>query len=330
MSINQLYISSMSPDNGAKCVNLNSNIKIVFNRALNKSTILKNIIVIEDPTGTIENINDIATKPYTVIQGTVKCEESTVEFNPKEELLAGTKYIVYIRKHISSVYGDILLQDKLYSFNTDDDVYEGIVGIDCVKYVPPVIKYPECNSIINKLNAIDLSIDTNDYGIYVQISNNNDFNNIVFEYKSDKDVASVYINTKLPDDNYYIRAKSINSEWCDNIQIYLQSLEECPVNINDLYYSDDISNALESLDEETDDSIKYTVYPSGRINNTVSNILIEFNKILDIRHIQDVYLTRIFDNAIYEDVYEEIDINSYSICHDSELDKTYLVLHLGK
>lgn len=332
-NMTQLDISTVSPVNGSNGNKLDSTIKVTFTRDLNKATILKNFVVIEDLSGNINTIDDLNKKvlsvvngkmsyinPFKVVQGTIEYSDKVVSYKPVSVLSKGKRYCIVVRSEITSIYGETLFSDYLFRFST---IGESVVEEE--KIPSPTIHYPTDFSIINKLSNVDLVSQNIDDGIYLQVSTTNEFNNIVFEYSNHEFVDKIIIDKDLPDDNYFIRAKTFKSEWCDITSVYIQRYDNMPVSVEDELNSFDYL-----FDELNDEALEITVKDvDKRLSSRMNKILIEFNKVIDINKIDDISISLV-KNLIFDDIdYDEFfQLQSYSSFIDIKNNKTYIMLEV--
>ena len=95
-------VSSTSPADNATGVAVNADISALFSMAMNEET-----------SSTISLTNGTE-----IVAGTSSYSEKTVTFNPTEDLLANTTYVVTIQKSAVNASGESLLDDHTWSFTT--------------------------------------------------------------------------------------------------------------------------------------------------------------------------------------------------------------------
>lgn len=314
---NDLNISTVYPSQGEKNVSVKSNIIISFTKEINKGTILKNFLVLKDFNKSINTVEDIQNCFHEVVVGRIKYNEKTITFEPANELEHGCRYVIILRKHMQGILNESLERDSLFVFNTER-LKENTSTIN----IPNLI-YPHDMSIINKLQSIEWKHEYTK-GYIVQVSNTNDFNSLEYEYKTSEDIRSCVIDKNINDGCYYIRVKSLDSDWSEVICIYVQNVSQSPVSVNDSYL-DDIDDLLTELDEPTPTAID--IKPIKRVTINNNRYLITINKIIDPSEFK-CYFTKVKDVLNDEDLSSELIIKSKAFLFNEDKNETYIVIEV--
>lgn len=314
---NNLNISTIYPSQGEKNVNVKSNITISFTREINKGTILKNFLVLKDFNKSINVIDDIQNCFHEIVVGRIKYDNKTITFEPDKKLEYGCRYVIIIRKHMQGIFNEALERDSLFVFNTEE-LKENTSVINI-----PNLTYPSDMSIINKLNYIEWKHEYTS-GYIIQVSDTNEFNNLEYEYKTSEDIKSCTIDKNLDDGCYYIRVKSLDSDWSEVVCIYIQNVSQSPVSVNDSYL-DDVDDLLKELNEPI--PIIIEVKPLKRVTVNNNRYLITINKIINHSEFK-CYLTKVKDVLNDEELNEELTVKSKTFLFDESKDVTYIVIEV--
>ncbi|AIY85394.1 bacterial Ig-like domain protein (plasmid) [Clostridium baratii str. Sullivan] len=162
-------------------------------------------------------------KHFEELKGEITYSSRVIKFKPSENLESNTLYKVSIEEGIlKDINNNTMLVPFTSSFKTARN--------ENISYIN--INYPKNNSILNKLEYINISSDK--FSRYdVQISSKNDFTSIVFEKSyipQDGDYDSITImldDLKLEERNYYIRVVDKENNICSNqIQIGISDVKE--------------------------------------------------------------------------------------------------------
>ena len=333
-NITQLDITKVEPYNGQSTTALNSKIKISFTRDLDKSSVARNVLIIEDLSGNIETIEDLSKKvlsfssgkmsysnPFKPVQGIIEYNDKVITFIPNSMLEIDKSYCIIVRSNITSIYDEKLSRDYLFRFNTKGD---SIIPEN--KINPPLIEYPTNFSILSSLSEVSVASDNTEDGVYVQISTSDEFNNIVFEFKSYYYNNKIAINKKLEDNNYYLRVKTLKSEWSDPINFYIQQHDIMPVSVDDI--NNDIDSFLEQFLDRDELNITVTGIEGYKKTNT-NKIVFTIDSIIDIDSIGSIEISSVRDmlndEYIGDDYYN---IDSYSVLIDNENNKTTIMIEV--
>ena len=299
---NELNISLISPLNGSTGVSIDTPVSVTFTKDLNKGTILKNFFVIKDIDNTINEITDIQNGHIEMIVGSIKYTNKTISFTPNEYLSPNTNYAIVIKKQITSITNDTLFRNYVFKFRTKDLNNESN-NPDENFTEPPVISYPKDLSIINNFQAIEFNTKSK-MPLTLQVSDTSNFNTIVFKCDMKSEEYQCVVDRTLDDGVYYIRVKSLDSEWSEVCQIYLQNVKSYPVNESDNYLND-INDLLSELDNDTKE-LQVIVKPiSKRIPISNNKFLFEFDQQI-LPYEFSITLNRIYDVLNDEEVEEII------------------------
>jgi hypothetical protein len=320
--IDSLKVIGITPNSGANDVSIYTNIELSFNGEIDKSTVLNNFTVLKDIHNSYVDKTSLNSKDFAVINGAINCSNFNITFTPDEVLEKETRYLVCCKRGgLHDIYGNALDRDYIFTFSTYSKL----------RTEKPVIINPTNNSIVRGLTEIKWQHKKND-GYILQISNEKDFNYIIFEKTSDDTIDNITIDKTLDDNTYYIRIRTLSSEWSDAVQIYLQNHENLPMNSEDLIDND----IFEIFNEQNYDIQKITPSIASSIKLTVSYMVLEFNGNI-VEQIQDMSITRIKDFMAKvgdggefngdADVYELV-TEDYCTYYDSTKDTTYVIVYL--
>lgn len=320
--IDSLKVVSITPSSGANDVSIYTGIELTFNGEIDKSTVLNHFTVLKDIRNSYVDKSSLNSKDFAVINGAISCSNFTITFTPDELLEKETRYLVCCKKGgLHDIYGNALDRDYIFTFSTYSKL----------KTEKPVITSPVDNTITRGLNEISWQHETKD-GYIIQLSSDKNFDYIIFEKTSDDTINDIILSQTLEDNSYYIRVKTLSSEWSDSIQVYLQNQENLPMNVEDLVDSD-----IFNIFNEQDYDIQKTTPPlSSSVKLTANYIVLEFNGNI-LNEIQDLSLTRIKDfmakvgdgGEFYgdSDVYELV-TEDYCTYYEEAKDTTYVIVYL--
>ena len=314
-----LKVINITPEAYSTDVSINSKISIFFNLELESNTILNNVIILKDK-DRIFNKDVITTE--NSVEGTFSYNESKREvvFIPRDQLETDCRYIVIVKeKSIRDVYGRYLEQDYIRYFDTEGTQKEK----------PCEILYPKDNSINLEINKVVLE-DIGASKYLIQISKIKSFSSIVYETISDSfeiDLKDINEHGKLYDGLYFMRAKSLNSDFGEIISFTVKSFKDTlPVDTDhseDFFYEE----------METNDIVFEKFYPDDgdiEISEKTNIIYLTFEGEVDIDDI-DFYESGIFGELSDDEDYEDIEPHGYldvvyNIIYSEKENKTYIIL----
>lgn len=206
-------------------VNLYSPIKIQFSAELNPSTIVKNILLLEDKFSIYENYDSL--KDYSkfgIIKGTVSYKDRILTFMPDVgQLKPNKKYILILNNGLCDILGNRLVKKEVCTFTTSK----------VRTNLPIVFRSPKFGVITEQIPTFEW--DAQDCAYYIfQVSMNNSFELLCYEenipFNGYLDVTNhPVLVSHIPDmaykeGQYYVRVKSDNGQWSDPFEFYLKDI----------------------------------------------------------------------------------------------------------
>ena len=278
---------------------------VKFTKDLDRSTIIKNVILVRDNSRNISCIDSFYSGDVTGIKVDVKYDNRELVIYPGEVLCPNDKYVLLINNNIKDIQGSVLLHKLILPFRCE--------SVD----IAPVITYPMHNSIVQNVSKIDF-IAT---GIVrVQISRNNLFTDLVINEGVNADAKSyILTNDIVASGNYFIRI-GIGGTFSDITQVYVDnyvgSIESTDI--------DSIFTQIELHEEVA--SVTYTMSPNtaDRIYPSYNRIMITINN--KAQQSLPIDLVKIYDYLLEDKVFEEIEASSISYIKDSE--HTYVIIDI--
>lgn len=314
-----LRVDKATPSMYSVNINVNSEIKIMFNSELNTDTLPNNFFILKDVDRNYIRGNVIKVEDYEEVPGTASYKDKTIIFTPSNQLEESTRYIIYVKKNkVADILGNVMLTDFISYFDTEDSA----------SFDLPIILEPENNSIVDGLNKVSIE-DVGGYRYVYQISKQPTFENIIKEEIVDG--TELERDFELGDGLYYIRARVEDGEFGVANVFSVRTYKSTTVT------DDDISDQFiyEPYDEKELELIaSYPENEAVMVNIKTNVYYMKFNSIVPIEDID-------FTEAVFEGNYSDEDDQfnddlevkaqyhgevdgSFSVVYDEENEETYV------
>ena len=319
-----LRITEISPRNNEINVNVNSDIKITFNSDIDTQTIIGNITVVED--SNYEYINGDKYNPkFIPVKGNIMYSDKSIIFKPAMPFKTNTRYIVFVReKSIKDIMHNEMILPFVSTFFTDP-----------VETLPKVIiTSPKSEVILDRMPVIEWASQKTD-AYLVQIAKDNSFailsyEKIIKKINNELDSKIDLSSKKFTDGLYYIRVKSINGEWSDDLQIFIKQDKNEKITLT----PEDVPEDMIFDELPIDDVVILDYFPKENTSFVSTKLNIIYVKLLGEIKESDIDFNNI---SVFGSLYDEEDEysstvtpqefvgGSWQVIYDNELDVTYII-----
>lgn len=272
-----IRILSITPANKAHDVNVNTGINVEFSADIDRSTLAKNIVVLED-------INHIYKGPqslkdyskYAVTKGSISYSDKILTYTPLNPFNTDSTYIVMVNDAITDLTGNKLTKKLISCFSTEK----------IASFPPCEVTKPKYGTICSEMPLFAWK-NQHSSSYEFQMSKVNSFEVLICdEMISGNEVEEEisYTPSFIPEEGiYHIRVKSENGEWSDIHQIFIKAVtddvvasEDVPMLQNFDEFLDNVQEPLEILeifpnDDDTNIALKTTVFyikMKGRVDES--------------------------------------------------------------
>lgn len=316
-----LRVINTNPAHEAVKVNVNTDIKIEFNGDINPSTLLKNMVILEDHNHIYKNINSLKDySQYSVVKGSISYHDRVLTFTPEEPFHTDTCFVVMLNGGIADITGNTMAKKHVSCFYTES-----------------VASFPRCEITSPKYGSI-----THDIPEFVwknqfsesyrfQVSKMNTFELLLYDRvipgnKIEKEMRHTP-DMKPEEGMYHVRIQSENGEWSDVHQIFIKEITDAVVASEDIPETMKFEDFLEGLEEPLE--ILEYFPPDGSVNNSLKTNMLYIKmkgKVdKDRINLEDSYIYgESFDDE-HEEYAHGIMNGVWTFVYDSYYDVTYLI-----
>lgn len=292
-----LSLLECSPYNNQINVSTSSSINLTFNSDLETSSVIGNILILEDSKLLYVNEDSLKNLGYfSILDTNISYNNKIVTLKPKDKLKPNTRYIIAIKKDsIKSITNKGLYRTYVSSFFTSS-----IETGDAINVV-----IPEHGSILDDMPEICWE-HTDSEAIILQIAKDNEFKFIIYEniIRRTKDVMADTIkpNGEYEEGLYYVRVKSINGDWGEAIQFFIKKNIKEKAKITD---DDIVEDTVEFEEEEfSNELVILDTFPKPNSTMVSDKTNIIYVKVMGEISLNDIDLNRSF---VYGGLFEEED-----------------------
>ena len=323
----KLRVNSIIPSKLSQNISTNTKVRITFNSDLNTSTIVNNISVLKDNELKYVDgdklVNDGA---YEIVKGNVSYDKDsrTIIFIPNEQFDRSARYIISVRENaIQDILGNTMVEPFISTFFTES-----------VSELPPVnIITPKHGTISNKFPIIEWELQENSDAYIIEISKEKTYEVLEFskviKAEDDNEIENKIdlSNLDFDDGLYYIRIRSINGIWSEDVQFFIKKTINSGAVVTEEDLPDEIE--FESMEEEF---VILDYFPKENDLLVSEKINIIYVKILGKVDIKDIDVWESFvEGVLFDEEDDDVIIEhgylngTWSTVFDEEECVTYVI-----
>ena len=285
------------PYNNQVDISTSSNITLTFNSDLDTSSVVGNILILEDSKLLFINEDNLKNINYfQTVETNISYNDKVLTLKPKNKLKPNTRYIIALKKgNIKNITGKGLYKTYVSSFFTSN--------IETGETINIVV--PEHGSILEDMPEICWD-HTNSEAIILQIAKDNEFKFVIYENIirriKDDTIDSIKPNGDYDEGLYYARIKTINGDWGETIQFFIKKNIKEKAKITD---DDIVEDTIEIEEEEfSNELLILDTFPKPNSTMVSDKTNIIYVKVMGEISLSDIDLNRSF---VYGGLFEEED-----------------------
>lgn len=316
-----LRVLSTEPAHEAVKVNVNSGFRIEFNGDVNPSTLVKNMVVLEDHNHIYKNINSLKDySQYSVVKGSISYHDRILTFTPEKPWHTDTCYVVLLNGGITDITGNTMAKKHVSCFYTES----------VASFPRCEITSPKFGSIVHEMPEYVWKNQFSESYTF-QVSKTNTFELLLYDRVIPGNKVEREMRHRIdmvPEEGmYHVRVKSENGEWSDVHQFFLKQITDAVVASEDIPEIMKLEEFLEDLEEPIEILEYFPEKDATNVSLKTNIIYIKMKGKIERHRInfEDCYVYgESFDDENDEYTHGTME-GTWTMVYDSYYDVTYLI-----